>query len=318
MIYRAFGLEIACDAPLAGVPLAETATRHDVLVRVGTVPDRGSRTIFFRTENQNADHSDVLRVSRTCDGSFHFAYGDGTSFLVDSTGSEVWMNWPEAFTLEDACTYLLGPILGFLLRLRGVISLHASGVMIGDAAVAFVGAAGAGKSTTAAMFANLGYPIITDDVFVLRDCRGRFLVEPGYATLRLWPESVAALYGSGDALPLITPNWDKRYLDLRGTDRQFAAGPVSIAAVYVLGDRQSGVDAPFIGPEPEPFITLLSNTYCSYLLDRSARAHEFDVLSRFTDSTVVRRITPHTDLARLPELCRTIVSDVQCRLPVVS
>ncbi len=320
MVYRAFGLQIESEAPLQGVSLVETASRHDVTVRVGPLPDGGPLTSFFRTPNQTADGTNVLRVSTTHDGSFQFCYGDGISFLIDRTGSEVWMHWPESFTLEDASTYLLGPIFGFLLRLRGVVSLHASGVMIGDAAIALVGQAGAGKSTTAAMFAQLGYPIVTDDVFALKPCGDRFVVEPGYATLRLWPDSVAALYGSPSALPLITPNWDKRYLDLRSSDDlHFATAAAPIAAVYVLGHRNSNDDSPTIGPEAEPFVTLLANTYCNYLLDRPARAHEFDVLSRFVNSTDVRHVTPHVDPSRLPDLCRLIAHDVQQRsLPAVS
>ena len=166
------------------------------------------------------------------------------------------MQWPENFTVQDAATYLLGPIFGFLLRLRGVVSLHASGVMIGDHAVALVGPAGAGKSTTAAAFAQCGYPVITDDVFALKDSGGRFFVEPGYATLRLWPDSVEALCGSPHALPLITPNWDKRYLDLRSADFQFANSRVPISAIYVLGERRQDAGAPDIGPEPDAFVVV--------------------------------------------------------------
>ena len=190
--------------------------------------------------------------------------------------------------------------------------MHASGVQIGDEAVALVGRAGAGKSTIAAAFAQCGYPVITDDVFVLKECSDRFFVEPAYATLRLWPDSVEALCGSPQALPLITPNWDKRYLDLRTGPFQFAGSAVPISAIYLLADRQPN-GAPAVGPEPDIFLTLLANTYCNYLLDGPARAHEFDVLSRLVNSTTVRRITPHTATSRLPELCGLIADDVRSR-----
>jgi hypothetical protein len=41
--------------------------------------------------------------------------------------------------------YLLGSVLAFVLRLRGLVPLHASAVVIGDRAVLFAGSAGAGS-----------------------------------------------------------------------------------------------------------------------------------------------------------------------------
>jgi hypothetical protein len=312
MVYRAFGLDIASDVPLNGMVPGSVARAPDVHVGFGRLDDLTSGELFYRS--QGADGVPILRVYQLADGAFRFVYSDGVAFLVNSSGSDVRMQWPERFTVEDAATYLLGPIFGFLLRLRGVVSLHASGVLIGETAIALLGQAGAGKSTTAAAFAQRGYDVITDDVFALADCGVRFFVEPGYATLRLWPESVAALWGSPDALPPITPNWDKRYLDLRNGRFRFATTRVPVSAIYVLGERRHE-RAPAIGPEGEPFMALLPNTYCNYLLDRRARAHEFDVLSRLVNSTIVRRVVPHADASRLPELCSMIEEDCRSRVP---
>src|SRR5439155_24208272 len=84
---------------------------------------------------------------------FKLHYSDGTEFIIDRKGTEVWCVWPDTLTLEDAVVYLLGPVLGFVLRLRGITCLHASAISVGDRAVVLLGPAGAGKSTTAAAFA---------------------------------------------------------------------------------------------------------------------------------------------------------------------
>ena len=55
-----------------------------------------------------------------------FVYADGTHFVVNQEGTTIWAGWPTTSTLEATFIYLLGPILGFVLRLRGVVSLHAS------------------------------------------------------------------------------------------------------------------------------------------------------------------------------------------------
>ncbi len=118
-------------------------------------------------------------------------------------------------TIEDAATYLLGPVLGLFLRLRGVTCLHASAVAFGGQAVAFVGSEGAGKSTTAAALALRGHAILSDDVVALAEHDGAFFVHPAYPYLCLWPESVESIYGSADALPRFSANYDKRCLSLR-------------------------------------------------------------------------------------------------------
>src|ERR1700730_12146581 len=59
------------------------------------------------------------------------------------------VHWPGNSSLENALSYLFGPIIGLLLLLRGAVCLHASAVSIGDRAIVFVGSEGAGESTSA-------------------------------------------------------------------------------------------------------------------------------------------------------------------------
>ena len=126
------------------------------------------------------------------------------------------------------------PVIAFALRLRGVTCLHASSIAVGGHAIGLLGQPGAGKSTTAAAFARLGYSILSDDVAVL-DYRGdRFLVPPGYPRNNLWPDSVRALFGSEDALPKITATWGKRYLPLDQNGHRFQESPLPLGAIYML------------------------------------------------------------------------------------
>src|SRR5437762_799646 len=73
----------------------------------------------------------VLRVISLLDGKYYrFCYADKTEFVIDEAGTEIWADWVEPLTLEDTATYLLGPIMGFVMLLRGVVCLHASAVVI--------------------------------------------------------------------------------------------------------------------------------------------------------------------------------------------
>ena len=235
-------------------------------------------------------HGSLQKV-RSTDGSlFDLEYADGTRFWVSASGSDVWASWPGTSTPEDAATYLLGPVLGFVLRLRGVTCLHASAVEVDGRAVAFLGPADAGKSTTASAFAARGHPVLSDDVSAITEDGQGFLVESGYPCLRLRPQTVAMLYGSEDALPLMTSTWDRRYIDLTRGGYRFHEGPLPLAAVYLLGVRQPGARPPLLRriSARDRLMALVGNGYVSYLLDRTMRAREFDLLAKLAVSVFLR------------------------------
>jgi hypothetical protein len=240
------------------------------------------------------------------------AYCDGSQFWLDSEGTEIWATWPTNLTLEDAATYLLGPVLGLLLRLRGVTCLHASAVAFGEYAVAFVGSEGAGKSTTAAALARRGHAILSDDVVALAERNGSFYVHPAYPYLCLWPESVESLYGSAEALPQFSANYEKRCLSLGKQELQFAQEALPLAAIYILGERR-GDPAPLV-EELTPqraFLALVANSFATNTLDSDMRAKEFEILARVAPNVPIRVLYAHHDASRLPELCDLLSKEEQ-------
>ena len=318
MAYRCsiYGLGVVANRTIPGVPVSSTRS-DDLRITFGSLP----AWLHEVSENQIettyiADYTDecgspVLCVFRLLDGEYYrFCYADRTEFVVDHAGTEIWALWPEPLTLEDATTYLLGPIMGFVMLLRGVVCLHASAIAIGSDAIALVGPAGSGKSTTAAAFAHRGFRILAEDVVTLDDRGDRFLVRPAYPCIRLWPASVKALYGTEWHLPRLTPNWDKRYLDL---SEQFQQQSLPLAAIYLLGERCDDSDAPFVVPldRAEGLMSLVANTYATKLMDKEMRAREFELLTRVLNNVPLRRVTPHADPARIAELCDSILGDYE-------
>jgi ABC-type dipeptide/oligopeptide/nickel transport system ATPase component len=195
--------------------------------------------------------------------------------------------------------------------MRGVTCLHASAVAIGERAVAFVGEAGAGKSTTVAALARKGYAVVSDDIVALEDRDGQFFVTPAYPYICLWPESVVALYGTAEALPKFAATYEKRCLSLPREALRFASEPMRLACVYLLGprgDRAANVEAV---AGREAFVTLVANSYATNLLDSEMRAREFEALGRLMQSVPVRRLTANADAARIDELCERIRMDVE-------
>jgi hypothetical protein len=263
---------------------------------------------------QDAKGDPTLVVWKVGDGRyFRLLYADGTEFLVSRSGAKVWATWLEPLTLADTATYLLGPILGVVLRLRRAVCLHASAIALGGWAVVLVGPSGAGKSTTAAAFARRGFPVLSDDVSALDVRNKTLLVHPGNPRLRLWSQSVQALFGTPEALPRLTPNWDKLCLDLEGNDFAFQDTPLPLGAVYVLGNRSGDSEAPYVElPSPqERFLELVRNGYVAPWLYCAENVMDFELFGTLVRCVPVRRVVPHEDSTRLPVLCQTILDDFQ-------
>jgi hypothetical protein len=318
--YSFFGHSFSSNLPLPGViPTNSTKGPCDIELHLG-VPQEfaqenppGSEELIYASSETNAAGEPALRILKVARGEFvRLAYEDGTKFWLDRKRENVWATWPDTSSLENTASYLLGPVLGLLLRLRGVTCLHASAVSFGERSVAFVGATGAGKSTTAAAFARQGYRVLSDDIVPLEEREGDFYLQPAYPYLCLWPDSVRMLYGSVEEFPRFIPDWDKRRLDLGQQGTRFESRSLQLGAVYVLGERR---------PHPAPYVesmkpqkallALVADTYANKILDREMRASEFAVLSRLVTSVQVRRVCAHEDASRLEELCNVIRRDFE-------
>ena len=318
MYHRAFGLHIKSNLPIPGLPPAPAPDPIDIDLSLGvplaSLVDGAAAVDELYSSPERADSGLPLYLlgKLQCGEYYRLTYHDGTDFVFDRSGTKLWANWREPMTLEDTATYLLGPIFGFILRLRGVTCLHASAVMVGHQAIALVGPPGAGKSTTAAGFARTGLPVLCDDVLALRDCGDKIFAEPGYPRLRLWPQAVTMLCGAPDALPRLTPTWEKRYLDLSTEPKRFHAQPAALAAIYFLDDRLDCVTAPRIEAlsKRDGLMRSIVNTYSNIPIDGSMRAREFEVLGRLINRVPVRKVHAHKDPDKLSNFCQVILDDV--------
>ena len=227
---------------------------------------------------------------------------------MDRGATRIWGEPGPGLCHDDLCVYLLGPIMGFVLQQRGNTTLHASALSFRGRAIALVGEAGAGKSTTAAALALRGWPVLCEDVCALELISGKYQVLPAYPRVCLWPDSVDFLFSSREALPLIVRGWEKRFLALDGTRAEFASTCSPLAAIFLLAARSDQEAAPRIEPisQREALLQLVQNTYMNWYLDRRQRAAEFDSLTRVVSSLECFRLIPSTDPARLPALAEII------------
>ena len=319
--YRIYGLDLFSDSPIPGLyeeregsscaGLSVELSGEPQWVRDGLrLPSVILQSLPAISETQDP----AFILTSFGEGRFfQLAYSDGACFFVNDAATRIWGTAGESLTMEDLSTYFLGPIMGFILRKRGTTALHASAVCIDEKAVVLTGEAGAGKSTTAAALALHGAPVLCEDIAAVEENGANFNIELGYPRVCLWPSAVEMLMGTADALPRLTPNWDKCYLPLQGATARFDERKRLLGAVYILAARETSAGAPRMEDvsNREVLLDLVQNTYMNWLLDRRQRAAEFELLAQIVSRVPVRRIVPHRDPARLDALCDLIVADAR-------
>jgi hypothetical protein len=132
---------------------------------------------------------------------------------------------------------LLDAVLPLYLHDQGDLVMHGNAIVHdGRSAVLLLGASHAGKSTAAAALCAAGSALLADDCLRIARRGTRLMAMPGYAGLRLWPDSTADILGR-------TPRWRAgRQVAHYAARKRVIAGmtlataPAPLARVYVLDD----------------------------------------------------------------------------------
>jgi hypothetical protein len=322
-LYRAYGLSISSDSFIPGLRAVEHPiypSPPDIHLEIAEEPlwvrdvESLPATVLSTKPECPDSHDPSFTFSCFGDGNFfRLAYSDGARFVMDAAITRIWGTSGPSQSLDDLVAYLIGPIMGFVLRRRGTTALHASALSMEGKAIAFLGAHEAGKSTTAAALALRGIPVLCEDIVPLQETSSEFLVEPGHSRICLWPDSVNYLLGNSDALPHLTPTWEKCYLPLDGHRANLDTESRPLGALYLLAPREANAHAPRVEElsNREILLNLVQNTYMNWLLDRDQRAAEFEELSRLISHVPCRRIVAHSDPSQISALCDLILSDAE-------
>lgn len=311
--YFVFGLTVSSNVWIPGLTPTVSSSEPDIRLYLGASPAAAgfhgfeAGEISYSSRELSSSGHPLVRIWRVSDGDFvRVEFDEGATFWLDRAARNVWATWELPLTLDDAISYLLGPVVGLLMRFRGIVCLHASAVSIAGRAVAFVGPEGAGKSTAAAAFAAHGKGVLSDDIVAIVERDNAFHVLPACPYIGLWPDSVQAIFGSPDAAPKFSAMWDKRRLALGGPRLAFETRVLLLSSIFLLADRRAGPPSTDSLSPRDALFALVANSYGANALDSEGRANELALLGRLVSAVPVFRLHTPPDTARLAELCECV------------
>lgn len=230
--YCAFGLIFRSEVALP--ELTEVSLDPDTAYDVDIVLNSAGRSL--------PDLDDGLIFDLHQEGDHYMAWPDVAAFRIRGTTRIEVQPYPNA-PLAYLAFPLLGPVLGFLLHLRGQLVLHGSGVDVNGRAALFVGDKMAGKSTTAAAFIKNGHSLLTDDLLAIDLSNPNApKVLPAFSQLKLSDEASDAIaLPDAEKLPLVFEGFAKHQHRLAGS---FSHQDVPVGHIYVLNRIPDADSAP--------------------------------------------------------------------------
>jgi hypothetical protein len=232
--------------------------------------------------------------------------------------------WPDRILchpLDPAHGYLieirlLGPVLSLWLEMKGLPALHASAVVVGDCAVAFLSANRGGKSSLAATLMQAGCALLTDDILPVEQVNAGFQGRPGYATMRMWPEEARYFLGDYEGLELIHPELAKRRVPIGQTGfGSFCSTPRPLACCYLPERREPAERSTEIEITPVPprdaVVELVRHSFSARVVEAAGLAPQrLELFSRMARQVPVRRLTYPNGFEHLARVRRAILDDL--------
>ena len=228
------------------------------------------------------------------------AYAD---FIVSSDGQHIRCFLRKKCPQETMRHLLLNQVIPIVLSQLGKLVLHASACATPQGVLAFMGTTGMGKSTLAASFGLQGYPVLTDDCLLVEQHEDLVLSIPSYHGLRLWPESVSALFAEEPELQSMAHYTDKKRVLFR---QGATVHSHRLRAIYVLDEPEEGQERSGVTIIPltssEALFQIVKHTFQLDVSDREQLSKAFKRYEWLAKSVPFFRLTYPRDHALLPNV----------------
>ncbi|EPC04228.1 hypothetical protein L861_02625 [Litchfieldella anticariensis FP35 = DSM 16096] len=229
--YRTYGLQLSSQLELPELAATPDCSEPDIDILTPEISE------VMEDASPNGPWVQVAeeRCQLLVEGVARYRIEQGRRILVDRRVPHAEGRLPVA---GDVRLYLLGAALGVLLHQRYYLPLHVSALQTPAGVWAFTGHSGAGKSTLGAwLHYTQGWPMVSDDVAVIKPEDEQPILYPGPARLKLWKDALAALDIDRHGLVRDLTRADKYHLMLR---KGFQADPQPLRALVVLERAEEG------------------------------------------------------------------------------
>ena len=282
-LYSGFALKINSEVELP--ELSPASGQADVTIRLGGVRRTES---LASIDDERAYPRDI--------GAFHIR--NGREIIADLL--------PHA-DAGAVRTLLAGRLMGYLLRQRGYLALHASAIALNGRAALFLGESGAGKSTMAAAFHARGCQVLADDVAAVRFANGGVELQPAWPGIRLLDDSRKAI--GMEAAPADF-QIDKYLYRLNGSGD---SGAVPVGRIYLLDYHSNGeshVHSSVLAGLPAVAALNAHSLLRSWRADARLRQVNLDRAAGVAAAASVRRLARPRSLDLLPRLVDFVEADM--------
>jgi hypothetical protein len=262
-------------------------------------------TIYLSDFNpfENKAIKEGLNFRVTKDATYLIWKGIG-SFKI--RGKEILVQPEPSVNKDKLLSYIFGPVLAVFAHQKGGFILHGSAVEMGGHAVAFIGEVGSGKSTTAMILQNKGYPLISDDIISIElSSSGYPVVYRGMPVMKLchdvssfikdYPNFGNYFHRTSRKNFLYTPKWTKKNSTI-------------LKSVYVLnkGDKLS------LSPikPSKVLLNLVCNSFLINIFDNKDKSENLFQCVNIQKKIDTKMLTRNNSLHDLEKMADMIEKDV--------
>ncbi len=311
-VYRIYGVRLKSHWSL---PLHEMEGRGSSLAEVEL--SAGPVALFRQASSEATRRSggeDWFQHLQLRDGSDYLRWSGLFEFLVSTDGRRIACRELNGASPESFQTYLIGQVLSFAVLKQGIEPLHATTVVIDGGAVAFLGDCGYGKSSLGAAFLQVGYPLLTDDLLILKQEGNRFVAYPGPPRIKLFPGIARSLLGGWVNGTPMNNETSKMVVPLDQNDKIYRREPLPLTAIYVLTPPARSSSSPRISIRSlsprRAFVELLKGTFNAIVVEPARLERQFDLATRLAVRVPVKSLLYPRDLTRISQVRESILREL--------
>lgn len=261
----------------------------------------------YRSELMIDEHQHYLDVIVAPDATvFHFS--EVVDFFVLEDGIAYQVH-DEAYDFMVEL-HMLGYVLSYWLERSGWPALHASGIVVGEHVIGFLGDHGTGKTSLAATMIGRGYPLATDDLLGVTPTPLGYLARPGYPQMRMWPEQARYFLGHDD-LERVNRAKPKVRVPVGSDGLGSFDGTVRPLAALYAPQRHDDDEMRFFNLDAgAALFHLVRHSYLVGVVEGAGLAtRRFPILADLVARVPVRVVRYPNGLQRLPDIVERIAED---------